>query len=203
MTTWLFLYACLGLGWGVHNAGPSYSAGSHALTGTGDSDHSWDGTFSSFLFPYFSMYSCPLSFSSSLLSLLPLTHCASEHSTLLSLPLRTAFIIMGQAQPPGRSLLASPRCRWLERVKTRSSSCLLVRSERGDASRKSLTCQLSVRRQPSPPRCCPCHRGGWPDCKNEIDVGGMPEIHFLPRMLSSHSFLCVYRPTGFLRAAMI
>lgn len=45
--------------------------------------------------------------------------------------------------------------------------------------------------------------GGWPDCKNEIDFSGMPEIHFLPQMLSSHSFHCVYRPTGFLRAAMI
>lgn len=31
----------------------------------------------------------------------------------------------------------------------------------------------------------------------------MPKIHFLTQMLSSHSFHCVYRLAGFLRAVMI
>lgn len=158
MTTWLFLYACLGLGWGIHNAGPSCSAGSQALKGTGDSPQlGWHLLVLSLsLF----MYSCPLFLHFSSLS-------APSH-TLYTWMFHSPFAcknslyckcLFGQAQPPGKSLLGSPRCRWLERVKIRSSSCLLVRSERAEASRKSFTCQLSVRRQPSPPRRCPCHRG--------------------------------------------
>lgn len=162
MTPWLFLYACLGLGWGVHNAGPSCSAGSLALTGTRDSHHRGDGTFSSFLFPYFSMYSCPLSFSISLLSLLPLTHCAPEWSPLLPLPLKTVFIInacWGRPNLPVKACWGLLDVGGWRELKYCSSSCLLVRSERAVASRKSFTCQLSVRRQPIPPRRCPCHRG--------------------------------------------
>lgn len=158
MATWLFLVVCLSgsrmrcsgcCGWqpcqGV--------AEIHTTAGVAPSPLS-------FLFPSFSLYYHPLSSSISLFSLLPLTLCPAESSTL-PLPVRRAFIVNAwfcRPNLPGKScwgLLGVGGWRELKYTVTLVSQSGL----RAEASRKSFTCQLSVRRQPVPPRHCPCHRG--------------------------------------------
>ena len=152
--------------------------------------------------------------------ILPLTFLSYPLSSLSHIPpqmlgsafgLKNSFdykCLLRQAQPPqkenppwpwqhrrwhfelcqGHSLPAAALVSWLSLGAKAPGGALLVSCQSGSS--------LSL------PGTAPA-TGGWPDCKNEIDFSGMPEIHFLPQMLSSHSFHCVYRPTGFLRAAMI